>query len=86
MNCNKVLSLIGLSTKAGKIVSGEFSTEKAVKTGKAWLVIVFGGKRRTIPKRNSITCVRIMKYPVMISEEKRNWEEPWEKNSVRLWQ
>ena len=40
MNCNKVLSLIGLSTKAGKIVSGEFSTEKAVKTGKAWLVIV----------------------------------------------
>ena len=34
MNCNKVLSLIGLSTKAGKIVSGEFSTEKA------WLVIV----------------------------------------------
>ena len=35
MNCNKVLSLIGLSTKAGKIVSGEFSTEKAVKTGKA---------------------------------------------------
>ena len=40
LNCNKVLSLIGLSTKAGKIVSGEFSTEKAVKTGKAWLVIV----------------------------------------------
>ena len=34
MNCNKVLSLIGLSTKAGKIVSGEFSTEKAVNTKK----------------------------------------------------
>ena len=26
--------------KAGKVVSGEFSTEKAVKTGKAFLVIV----------------------------------------------
>ncbi|MFR1833837.1 MAG: L7Ae/L30e/S12e/Gadd45 family ribosomal protein [Lachnospiraceae bacterium] len=36
----KVLNLIGLATKAGKTASGEFSTEKAVKTGKASLVIV----------------------------------------------
>lgn len=36
----KLLNLIGLATKAGKTVSGEFSTEKAVKTGKAWMVIV----------------------------------------------
>ena len=36
----KLLNLIGLATKAGKTVSGEFSTEKAVKTGKAKLVIV----------------------------------------------
>lgn len=36
----KVLNLIGLATKAGKTASGEFSTEKAVKTGKARLVIV----------------------------------------------
>ena len=33
-NNNKVLSLIGLATKAGKIASGEFSTEKSVKIGK----------------------------------------------------
>ena len=26
--------------KAGKVVSGEFATEKAVKTGTAWMVIV----------------------------------------------
>ena len=39
-NNNKVLSLVGLATKAGKIASGEFSTEKAVKTGHAYLVIV----------------------------------------------
>jgi len=37
---NKAYSLIGLAMKAGKIVSGEFSTEKAVKTGHAYLVIV----------------------------------------------
>lgn len=36
----KLLSLLGLATKAGKISSGEFSTEKAVKTGRARLVIV----------------------------------------------
>ena len=40
MKQDKVLSMIGLATKAGKTVSGEFSTEKAVKSGKAWLVIV----------------------------------------------
>ena len=39
-NRQKVLNLIGLATKAGKTASGEFSTEKAVKTGKASLVIV----------------------------------------------
>lgn len=37
---NKVFSYIGLATKAGKVVSGEFSTEKAVKEKKARLVIV----------------------------------------------
>ncbi|MCI8516457.1 MAG: 50S ribosomal protein L7ae [Hungatella sp.] len=39
-NRTKVLNLIGLATKAGKTASGEFSTEKAVKGGKAYLVIV----------------------------------------------
>jgi ribosomal protein L7Ae-like RNA K-turn-binding protein len=37
---NRVLSLVGLATKAGRTVSGEFSTEKAVKSGEADLVIV----------------------------------------------
>ncbi len=40
MRNNKTLSLIGLATKAGKTVSGEFSTEKSVKTGKAFLVLI----------------------------------------------
>ena len=37
---NKVYGMIGLATRAGKVVSGEFSTEKAVKEKKAHLVIV----------------------------------------------
>lgn len=36
----KVFSMIGLATRAGKTVSGEFSTEKAVKSFAAEIVIV----------------------------------------------
>ncbi|MEG0369154.1 MAG: ribosomal L7Ae/L30e/S12e/Gadd45 family protein [Hungatella sp.] len=39
-NNQKVFNLIGLATKAGKIASGEFSTEKAVKDGKACMVVI----------------------------------------------
>ena len=37
---DKILSMIGMATKAGKTVSGEFTVEKAVKEKKAVLVIV----------------------------------------------
>ena len=40
MKPDKVLSMLGLAAKAGTIASGEFSTEKSVKEGKAFLVIV----------------------------------------------
>lgn len=32
--------MIGLATRAGKTVAGEFAVEKSVKTGKAYMVIV----------------------------------------------
>ena len=37
---DKALSMLGLCARAAKLTSGEFSTEKAVKDGKAYLVIV----------------------------------------------
>lgn len=37
---DKILSMVGLATRAGKVVSGEYMTEKAVKSGKAHLVLV----------------------------------------------
>lgn len=40
MKQNKALSLVSLATKAGKTVSGEFATEKAVKDFSAELVLV----------------------------------------------
>ena len=40
MKQDSVISLIGIAKRAGKVVSGEFSTEKAIKEKKAKLVIV----------------------------------------------
>ena len=40
MKLNKTLSLVSLAMKAGKIASGEFCTEKEIKSGYACLVIV----------------------------------------------
>ncbi|MBQ3666279.1 MAG: ribosomal L7Ae/L30e/S12e/Gadd45 family protein [Lachnospiraceae bacterium] len=37
---DRVLSMVGLAAKAGKVVSGEFSVEKAVKEKKAYMVII----------------------------------------------
>jgi len=36
----KILSLFGLAARAGKIASGEFQTETAVKSGTACLIVV----------------------------------------------
>lgn len=40
MKNNKLLSLVGLATKAGKVVSGEFATEKEIKSGRAHIAII----------------------------------------------
>jgi len=40
LNAEKIVGYLGLATKAGKVTSGEFMTEKAVKEGKAKIVIV----------------------------------------------
>ena len=40
MSQSKVLSLVSLATRAGKTASGEFCTEKEVKSGRAFLVLV----------------------------------------------
>lgn len=40
MQNDRILSSLSLAQKAGRVASGEFATEKAVKTGLAYLVIV----------------------------------------------
>lgn len=39
-NRKKILNLLGIATKAGRIASGEFMTEKSVKDGRAHMVII----------------------------------------------
>ena len=55
-NNNKVLSLLGLATKAGKVASGEFSTEKSVKTGKVFLVLVADDASQNTRKKFQNMC------------------------------
>ena len=40
MDNKKIYSLLGLSTRAGKLKSGEFSVLDAIRSGKAYAVIV----------------------------------------------
>ena len=56
MSQNKALSLLGLATKAGKVASGEFCTEKEVKSGRAALVIVAGDASENTKKRFRNMC------------------------------
>ena len=56
MNENKVIGYLGLATKAGKLVSGEFMTEKSVKEGKAKVVIVAGDASDNTKKMFSNMC------------------------------
>ena len=53
---NKALSMISLATKAGKTVSGDFCTEKEVKTGRAALVIVAGDASENTKKKFRNMC------------------------------
>lgn len=57
MNNNKVLSLLGLAQKAGKIKSGEFATEKAVKTNTAYVVVVADDASDNTKKKFSNMCL-----------------------------
>lgn len=56
MKLTKALSMISLATKAGKTASGEFSTEKEVKTGYAELVIVATDASENTKKKFKNMC------------------------------
>lgn len=69
MRQNKALSMIGLATKAGKTASGEFCTEKEVKTGRAVLVIVAGDASDNTKKKFHNMC-EFYKIPMICFADK----------------
>lgn len=69
LNNKKTLSLISLATKAGKVVSGEFATEKEVKTGYACLVIVAEDASENTKKKFKNMC-EFYEVPICIYGDK----------------
>ncbi len=53
---NKVYSMLGIAAKSANMVSGEFSTEKAIKNGKAYLVILASDASENTRKHFSDMC------------------------------
>lgn len=64
MTQNKVMSLLSLATKAGKVASGEFMVKKTVKEGKAVLVLVASDASEKTKKmfRNMCTYYKVPMY------------------------
>lgn len=56
MSRDRLLSLLGMAQKAGKVASGEFSTEKSVKEGRAYCVIVAGDASDNTKKMFTNMC------------------------------
>lgn len=69
MTRDKVLSLIGLAMKAGQVVSGEFSVEKCIKSGKARLVIIANDASENTKKKFEDKC-KFYHVPIIIYSTK----------------
>lgn len=65
---DKVLQMLGLAQKAGRLVSGEFMTESAVKSYEAYLVIIASDVSENTRKKFRNMCefyeVPIREYAV----------------------
>ncbi len=68
-NPNKILALAGLAARAGKTVSGEFSTEKAVKTGKARVVMIASDASANTLKKFTDMCT-FYQVPLLVEADK----------------
>lgn len=61
---NKIYGLIGISQKASKVVSGEFSCEKAIKSNKVHLVIIAKDASDNTSKKFNDKC-KYRKIPIV---------------------
>ena len=80
MKPDRVLSMLGIAAKAGSVASGEFSTEKAVKEGRAYLVIVASDASDNTKKmfRNMTDFYQVPMYEY---SDKEIWAFHWKRIS-----
>lgn len=69
MGQSKALSLISLATKAGKTVSGEFMTEREIKSGRASVVILADDASDNTKKKFQNMC-EFYKIPIYFYRDK----------------
>ena len=69
MNVKKACGMLGLAMRAGKVASGEFATEKAVKEYRAYLVIVASDASENTQKKFRNMC-QYYKVPYLVFETK----------------
>lgn len=54
---DKVLQMIGMSKRAGKIVTGEFLCEKSIKLGKSKLIVIAADASNASKKSITDACI-----------------------------
>ena len=63
---NRFIQLLGITTKAGKTVSGEFMVEQSIKNGEVYLVIIAENASDNTKKHFSDMC-RYRNIPVVFA-------------------
>ena len=71
MQIDPALRMLGLAAKAGKVASGEFSTEKEVKSARAYLVIVAGDASENTKKKFRNMC-SFYEVPIFFFSDKES--------------
>lgn len=71
MKPDKILSLLGIAAKAGKVASGEFQTERAVKSHKAYLAVVAKDASENTRKMFQNMC-EYYKVPIVFYGDKES--------------
>ena len=69
MKSDKALSMLGLAARAGRIVSGEFTVEKEVKSGRAYLVLIAEDASENTRKKFQNMC-EFYEVPMRLSYDR----------------
>ena len=78
---DKVLALMGLCARAGKLQSGELPAEKSIKKGTAQLLVIAGDASDNTKKKFK-NMAEYRDLPYFCTATGKHWEERSARNSV----